>query len=626
MAHALLADDHVEVRTSWNEKALISQVPGARYQGDSTWYVPLTWGSCVVLRGVFQGQLVVAPELDAWAWDDRRTRIERALAFRDLLDYPTWPELGPLGDWLYPFQRAGVAFLTVAGDALLADEMGTGKTVQVLSALRLRGEAAFPALVVCPNSVKYHWARLARTWAPDAKPYVLDRGVAGARKLLDQAREDPAALVVVNFESVRLLSRLAPYGSVKLKRCRECDPRYGDETLKASTCHVHVKELNGFGFRSAVLDEAHRIKDPQSQVTRAVWATFWDESIRVRWGTTGTPIVRHVADLWSIMHALAPYEYPTKTAFMERFALTSWNAFGGTDVVGVRPDTKAELYAFLDPRFRRMLKAVVLPQLPPKVREQRWVDLEAAQKKIYTEMHDRLVTELPDGELLVAPSNLAAQVRLLQLASSSLHVEKPDPDDVSTWVVRLRTPSPKLDALEEVLEEMGDEPCVIAALHKQLIDLAAERLTKLRVPHLLITGDVAPVDRDRALAELAAGRVRCVLFTIQAGGTGLDMSSVDTMIRLQRSWSLADERQTEDRIHRIGSERHRSVKIVDIVTRGTVEEKQIERLYERMERLDEITRDRAALVRAGVTNTAALDAEEARLLRTGLDRPLEEAA
>jgi SNF2 family DNA or RNA helicase len=320
------------------------------------------------------------------------------------------------------------------------------------------------------------------------------------------------------------------------------------------------------------------------------------------------------------MHVVAPAEYPVRSPFIDRFCLMSWNAHGGLDVVGTRPDTRQELFSFLDPRFRRMLKAQVLPDLPPKVRQVRWVDMEPSQSRMYRELHDKLYTRTPEGELFVAPTNLVKATRLVQLASSSVNVEKPDPDDPSTWVVTLKNPSPKLDALEEVLEELGDSRCVIAAEHRQLIELASARLTKLGVPHLQITGEVSPHDRDVALTSLNEGRIRCLLFTVKAGGTGLDMSSVDTLINLQRSWSLADAKQTEDRVHRIGSERHEVIRIIDIITRNTIEENQIERLYEKLERLDEITRDRETLRKAGASTTA-LDLEEAELLKTNLLLP-----
>jgi SNF2 family DNA or RNA helicase len=266
------------------------------------------------------------------------------------------------------------------------------------------------------------------------------------------------------------------------------------------------------------------------------------------------------------------------------------------------------------------------------VRELRYAELSTTQQRMYKELESTLTARTETGELLIAPSNLAAQVRLMQLSCASVEITKPNPDDVSTWQVKLREPSPKLDVMEEVLDELGiltvgyaGPPVLIAAEFKQLINLAAARLVKLNVPHRLITGDVGEIDRERALDDLKARRIRALLFTNQAGGTGLDMSAANVLINIQRSWSMIAEKQKEDRPHRPGAEQHEKITIIDIVTRNTVEEAVITRLHEKFERLDEITRDRAKLLNLNAhADTAALDAEEQRVLGAFLGAPTEE--
>lgn len=619
--------DLVIVHTSWNEKALISAVPGARWNAHSKyWVVPKAWAALVILRGIFKQQLELSERLIALAWEMRNTWVDRALELRTQIHCDNGvTELTQL----YEFQRAGVTFMRTARAGLLGDEMGIGKSIQ---ALALMARDGLPAVVICPNSVKRHWAREAGRWLPEATPYVVEGTATKRRKVLQAAIKDPNALVIINIEAVRLFSRLAPYGSIALKRCRECDPRYGEDNLTATRCEVHRKELNEFQFQTFILDEAHRVKDPKAKQTRAIWSVAHQHGMRYRWALTGTPIANHPGDLWSIMHTVAPEEFPVRGKFVDRFCLIAWNAFGGTDVVGIRPDTRDELFKLLDPRFRRMLKAVVLPQLPPKVREVRYAELTTAQLKTYNELADTLMAKTEDGQLLVAKSNLSVQTRLMQLASASVSIEKIDPDDVTTWKWTLRDPSPKLDVLEEVLDELGiltvgyDGPAVlIAAEHLQLLKLAMNRLQKLGVRYASITGEVAEIDRERALDDLRARRIRALLFTNQAGGVGLDMSASNTLINIQRSWSLVAERQKEDRPHRPGAEIHDQILIIDIITRDTVEETIIERLHEKLERLDELTRDRAALLRANIhADTAALDAEEQRLLATFVGDPTRE--
>lgn len=615
------------VTTEWNEKELIKKISGCKWlPNKKIWSVPPTWASLVTLRGVFKESLILTDNLISWAWDLRRARIDPALEIRNTLDWPATPGLD---EHLYPYQRAGVEFMRRAKSGLLGDEMGTGKSIQTL-ALNLAHEhennPALPALIICPNSVKRHWVREVSRWMPTANVYNIEGTAAKKRAMLKVAKQDPHCIVLMNIESVKAFTRLAPFGSVKLKRCTVCDPKYGDAGLTTARCEVHIKELNTFKFVTVTLDEAHRVKNPAALQTRAIWQMMHQPGVEYRWALTGTPVANHPGDLWSIMHAVAPEDFPTKSQFVERYCLAAWNAFGKLDIIGINPDTRDELFKLLDPRFRRVLKAVVLPQLPPKVRQTRYVEMSAAQAKMYRELSTSLITRTPDGDLFIAPSHLEASLRLMQVASSSVKMVKHDPDNVSTWDVELAEPSSKLDALEEVLEERGvlsqsydGPPVIIAAEFKKLINLATKRLDKLGVRYGLITGDISPLERERALDALKNRTIKVLLFTNAAGGVGLDMTASDTLINLQRSWSLVAEVQKESRNHRIGSQVHESINIIDIVMKDTIEEDQVTKLHEKFNRLDEITRDRAALVLANPgADTSTLDAEEALVLNTPL--------
>lgn len=619
------------VKTTWNDKELIQSIPGAKWDANaSIWRTPATWASLVTLRGVFHDRLTLGPGAHGKGWDIRQSRVDPALLKRAEIE-PDPADDTPLLDALYPFQSAGVQFMNVAESGLLGDEMGTGKTIQILGLINALHQTndALPALIICPNSVKHQWVEAIDRWLPALRGYAVDGSAQGRRKVLEKARNDPRAIVIMNIESVRLFSRLAPYGSIKLKRCRECDPKFGDEELKSSRCDVHLKELNKIPFKFVALDEAHRVKEPKAQQTRAIWYVGHQPGVKTRWAMTGTPVANHPGDLWSIMHFTNPDEFPTRGKFLDRYCLSAWNAQGTMDIVGIQPDRREEFFRLLDPRFRRTLKATVLPQLPPKVRHVRYAPMSPTQRRMYNELSASHVTRTADGQLLLALGQLAATTRLMQLASSSVKVEKPNPDDPKTWQVHMVDPSPKLDVLEEVLDEIGvtkrhyeGPPVLVAAESLQLLKLAMKRMDKHGVKYGVISGEIAPVDRQRVLADLAANRIRILFFTSKAGGVGLNMTAADTLINLQRSWSLVDEVQKENRNHRIGSEIHDSIRIIDIVTSDTIEIDQIERLYEKFARLEEITRDRAALLRADPhASTYELDQEENLILSTYLGLP-----
>lgn len=603
----------IVVHTEWSEKDLIKQVPGMRWDSrEKYWHGSVSWGTCVVLRGVFQEKLTIGPKLHKWATGEKEW-IDLALSWREALDDPV--QDSPL----YPHQRAGVRFLDVAPYALIGDQMGCGKTPMLLAAIEesiinpeITTASALPALVICPKSVMGQWEREAERWCPSATPYVVTGGAAGRRKLLEKAADDPTALVILNFEAVRLHSRLAPYGSVRLTRCPDCGG--ADERVTPARCHVHEKELNALGFHTVVVDEAHRMKDPKSQQTRACWAVQHGPTVTRRWALTGTPIANDVGDLWSVMHGIAPLDYPTRSSYLDRYALLAWNRYAALDIVGVRPDTREEFDRVLHPKFRRMLKEQVLSHLPPKVREVREAYMSPKQTKAYREMETELLADLEGEGYVLAPTNLTKALRLLQFSSSYVEVQ----EDGS---IRLHEPSPKLDVLEEVLDELGpDRQVAVCAASRQLIELAAARLDRRGDAYRLLTGRVPHHERQPNLEAFQRGDAQVMLFTIAAGGVGVNMTAADTIVFLQRSWSMLENSQAEDRVHRVGSERHESVTVLDIVAPDTIEVRQLAKLSEKAERLEEIVHDRDRLRAAGY-DTTALDQEELQLLSGQLWSP-----
>lgn len=610
MPHADVIEDRIFVQTAWNERELVKLVPGARWDTErKLWHVPLAWSACLQLRGIFKERLTVGAELLLWATREREFRVDRALELREL----TTPDRPTFDDRLLGFQKVGVEFLDHAGSALLGDDMGLGKTVQVLALLSQLGEG-LPALVIGPKAIKINWAREAATWLPDANSYVVEGSAMKRHKQLLEASEDPNALVMVSYDGLRSHSKLAPFGSIRLRRCRECG---GVETqVAANRCEVHPQELNWMPFKTVVLDEAHRIKDPNAKQTRAAWAVGGNPHVLRRYALTGTPIGNSVEDLWSILHFLAPDEHPVKSTFIDRYALTDWGKYGGVEIKGLNPDTRDEFHAVVGPRFRRTPKALVLTQLPPIVRSRRYVELTPKQRKAYADIESEIATRLPDGSIMVAPSDLEIQMRLLQFSSATMKKvgvsEKTGRD-----LFEMCDPSSKLDDLEDIIAEHGNRPLAICAHHRQLVNLTAERLTSLGVSYSLIVGGQRDFERDAALRAAQTGQVQVLLFTISAGGEGLTMTFTDTLVFLQRSWEMLKNRQTEGRIDRIGAEKHSSLHYIDVIARDTVEEVQLTRLYEKAARLEEITRDREILRAAGV-DTRELDLEEQQILNGNL--------
>ena len=566
--------DRIGIVSEFWRKEQVKMVPGASFLDElKIWTVPATWQSCQALRGIFGQDLVLGERLMSWAWSLKTERIDPLMELRDPTNFHTAGD-----ERLYPYQRAGTAWLKAARTGLLADEMGTGKTVQAAMALEELGPECFPVLIVCPNSMKYTWRSELEKWAPATKKAViLEGGPKGRQAALDSVKGGDANVAIVNYETTWRMSRQAGYDSMTLTAGEKKDG-----------------PLNKVAWKTVILDEGHKIKNPRAQQTRACWALGRMDTVRYRFILTGTPIANRPNDLWALLNFLDSKQFPGMTKFIDRYCLMSYNGFGAIDISGMNPDHLEEFHRVVDPLMRRVTKDMVLKQLPPIMRTRRDCTMGTKQKAAYKAMLDAMIVELEtaeaEGSFISATTAIAQLTRLVQFASSYAELV----DDK----VRLTEPSCKIDALEDLMEdELEGEPIVVFAMSKQLIDLATARLEKKGIECRRITGGQTPADRQKNVDDFQNGRAQVILCTVGAGGVGITLTRAKVAVFLQRSWSMVDNIQAEARVHRIGSEQHASVTIIDLVSTGTVDERMQDVILMKKERLEEIVRDREQLSR-----------------------------
>jgi SNF2 family DNA or RNA helicase len=227
-------------------------------------------------------------------------------AFEDLGIPP--PQLG--GE-LKPFQRAGVQYLLKQRRSFLADEQGLGKTIEALAAIEADG--AYPAIVVCPASLKLNWMREIARWVPARSAQMLD-GSRGAVAVAD--------VTVVNYDIVA----------------------------------GRLEALTALAPRAVVLDESHYCKNPgakRTQSAQRLCAAVPREGMVL--ALTGTPLMNRPPELISQLRILGRLgDFGSGAQFGQRFR---------------GPDAHRRLHWHLRARcFARRLKADVLPQLPAKTR------------------------------------------------------------------------------------------------------------------------------------------------------------------------------------------------------------------------------------------------------------------
>lgn len=555
----------IAVDCQYNDKENVKQVPGARWDArERRWTVPLSWAAMLQLRGVFGNRLQIGEQLVGLGRKVRDLRVRPAMELRAAEDAEGHPDLAPL-------QRAGAKFMAVSVPALNTDPQGSGKTPQTVAALEElyhSGRDPFPCLIVCPNSVKAHWEDEIPMWWREGEPpsvAVLQGNVKKRREVLEQG----ADIVVMNWELLHRHSRLTGFGNMSLSE-KEKEP----------------KELNEVEWRTVVADEVHRAKEPRAKQTRALW--WIGDRAKFRFGLSGTPVANSPADLWSVMRFVAPDEYPSKTAWLERYGLLSWNAFGGMDVVGIRGDTREELFGFLDPRLIRRPKEVILPQLrgklPPKVRR---VELPPKQRKAYNSLREEMYAEL-EGGTLMAKNPMTRVGRLRQLAGATGMIDE-------DGEVQLTDPSAKVDELVDILQDLGpDDQAIVFAESRKLLELAAARLEKVGLTHGLFTGKVDAQSREVQRKMFQDGNLPVLLLTYGAGAEGINLSMATVQVRLERSWSAVKDSQALERADRFGG-RSEPIRVIDVVAEDTVDSRVHETLLEKGRMLQEVVRDEEVL-------------------------------
>ncbi|HVW18042.1 MAG TPA: DEAD/DEAH box helicase [Solirubrobacteraceae bacterium] len=215
-----------------------------------------------------------------------------------------------LGGTLEPFQWAGVRYALRARRAFLADEQGLGKTVQALAALEADG--AFPAVVVCPASLKLNWERETRRWLAHRSVTVVEGRAAVPR---------PGDVTILNYEVVA----------------------------------AHRDALARRGLRALVVDESHYVKNPRAKRTQAVRrlaGAVAPDGLRL--ALTGTPVLNHAEELVAQLRVIGRVE-----EFGSGAAFARWLSHGDR--------SEERLHWHLRRRcFVRRLKSEVLPQLPAK--------------------------------------------------------------------------------------------------------------------------------------------------------------------------------------------------------------------------------------------------------------------
>ena len=290
-----------------------------------------------------------------------------------------------------------------------------------------------------------------------------------------------------------------------------------------------------------IVDEAHYVKNEKAKRSKAVKALA---NAPVMLALDGTPMMNRPRDLFNVIHLLRPDLFPKFFTFALRYCDGykhdyGWDFSGASHLDELNETLRSSVMV-------RRMKSQVLTELPEK--ERSFVPLEVDLVDYRREEHDFL-------EWLKRKA--WAEGKWAVQAEALLRV-----NEMRQYACRKKM-GLALSWIQDFLE--SERPLVVFTHHKEFANAVAAKFASF-----LYTGDVPRHERDKAVDEFQAGKRMVFVSTIEAGGVGITLHRAQDAVFLETSWSMAIQRQAEDRLHRIGQ--RGAVTCYYLYARGTVEE------------------------------------------------------
>ena len=446
-------------------------------------------------------------------------KLRHLEAFTGIKDYPL---PGGFSGKLRPYQKAGYNWLRFLNEfhlgGCLADDMGLGKTVQTLTLLQSEKEkdGSGTSLLVMPTSLTYNWEMEAAKFTPQLK--ILN--YTGTLRNKDIARFEKYDVVITSYGITRL----------------------------------DIESLQKFFFNYIILDESQVIKNPSSNIAKAVLQLRSRHKLTL----TGTPLENSTLDLWSQMTFINPGLLGGQTFFKNEYQIPIEKR--GDEGKGKK------LNSIIKPFVLRRLKSQVATDLPEKVENIHYTNMTAEQEEKYEEaksyFRHKILDQIDkDGINNTRFMILEGLTKLRQLSNHPRMV-----DSAYTGS------SGKMEDLSHMLENAlleGHKLLVFSQFVKHL-EIVKEFLNDKKIPFAYLDGSTTD-RRDQVEKFNNEPNLKVFLISIKAGGLGLNLTEADYVFILDPWWNPAVEAQAVDRAHRIGQKK--KVFTYKFITRNTVEEK-----------------------------------------------------
>lgn len=433
----------------------------------------------------------------------------------------------------FPHQVEAIEYISSRVTVPLFDEQGLGKTKIVIEALCNNMEQGIidGALIICKKHLIGNWKDEIETHSH--LKYIVLRGSANEKGLKFMGYSH---FYIINYESV--------IGEV--------------ERLKM---FLKIRKM------AIVLDESHKIKNPNAKTTNAILGL--KDLAKKRIIITGTPIANKPLDLWAQFYFLDNGNLLGDN-YKEFEKMYSINLKG--DDLPEQKDRFNNLREIILSNSIRRLKEDVL-ELPEKIYIEKYVQIEGQQKKIYNQLKKELYIEITniDGEKIIDKSDelLKKLLRLAQIASNPFLIDKAYNETPAKF--------PALDTLiESILEQK--EKIIVWSCFVDNIRILYKRYKKFG--SLMLYGDI-PIEKRNDIVKQFRNNdeFKILIANPAAAREGLTLTSANNAIYLDRNFNLVDYLQSQDRIHRISQTKE--CRIYKLIAKNTIDEYIDEIIYKK---------------------------------------------
>lgn len=416
--------------------------------------------------------------------------------------------------WLYDLKNMNL-------NGILADDMGLGKSLQVLVFYEQYVSKEKPSLIVCPSSLMYNWMSEIEKFKIDVDAVC----VTGTQDVRKDIIKENHELYITTYDYLRR--------DVELYMSME--------------------------FEYIVLDEAQFIKNPKTKNAQSVKSL----KSKHRLALTGTPIENGLSELWSIFDFLLPGYLYSLNYFTKNFEKP----------IQMGDDKRqAQLQKLVSPFILRRTKKQVLKDLPDKVEKDLWLNLSPEEKQLYLanlaqvneQLQQQLELEKVDSILI-----LAMMTRLRQICCEPRMLYENYTGESTKFKMCL-------DLIETLKE--NDKKVLLFSSFTSIFDSFIEEFNRRGIKYHMITGAVDKKKRKEEVDAFQRDDSNVFLISLKAGGTGLNLTKAQAVIHFDPWWNVSAQNQATDRAYRIGQTKN--VLVYQLLMKNTIEEK----IYEMQKR------------------------------------------